>query len=170
MPISKNLFLFLIIVFFDYLIYANERASFVLPDAFEENSWYTVSYDDETRHLIAKLPGRLEETVKNEQLCFYHSTDHDVHYAVYFNPSLVFKPPKTVEAFMKTFKHIKEAQIIARKPNQVTLVYMLDIKRDDAAPPSICRVFATEKALYFAAVSGADLSLANEFFESILIE
>lgn len=172
MVIFKNLFFsFVLSNVLYYPISATEAMSPLIPDSFENIKWYSVAYEDSNRSFIAKLPGNPEEIIKNEQLCFFHSTHREVHYGIYFNPTILFEPPATVEEFIDRYKHLENSQIIALKPKQPHLLYLLQINMMNSdGIRAVFRVYATETTLYYAMVDGHDLTFAGDFFQSIKIE
>jgi len=154
-------------------LFASEMKPLVLHDSLAETNWHPIVYKDEYRSFRAKFPGILEETLKNERLCFFQSAREDVRYAIFFKPDNAFSPPATLEEFLERFKHLDSAQVIALKPVQPRVVYLLQIhmfNEMDGAVRSILRVYATENTLYFAMVDGGDLSFSGDFFHSLEFE
>ena len=145
----------------------------LLPDSFGNVKWHPVVYLEGNHSFKAKLPGTLEEAIRNDHLCFFHSTYAGIHYGIYFNPSLPFHPPTTEDAFIDSFKHIENTQIFALKPKQPSLLYLLQIhifNEIDGALRAIFQVYATEDALYVAMIEGGDFAFMDDFFQSIRIE
>lgn len=154
-------------------LFASEMKSLFLHDSLAEINWHPIVYKDEYRSFRAKFPGSLEETIKNERLCFFHSACEDVRYAIFFKPDIDFSPPATLEEFLERFNHLDNAQVIALKPEQPLVIYLLQVhlfNEMDGAVRSILRVYATENTLYFAMVDGGDLSFSGDFFHSLEFE
>lgn len=152
---------------------ASEPYALLLPDSFGKVKWHPVVYLEGKHSFKAMLPGTLEEAIRKDHLYFFHSTYSGVHYGIYFNPSLPFHPPLTEEDFIDSFKHLENAQIIALKPKQPPLIYMLQIhifNEVDRTLQAIFRVYATDNTLYFAMVEGGDFAFIDDFFQSIQIE
>ena len=125
---KKHLFSSLMMTsFLHNLISASQIKSELIPNAIEKIKWHAVDYEEGNRSIKAKLPGKLEEMIKNGDLCFFHSTQGDVHYLFYFQPAVLFHAPATVEEFIEKFSYLENAQIIALSPKQPHLRYLLQI-------------------------------------------
>lgn len=104
-------------------------------DSFREGLWHSIDYIKDNHSLHLEFPGKLEESINKDHLCFFHSIDRDVHYGFYFNPSKHFEPPQTLEFFVKNFKHLHNVEIIALHTNSRTVRYAVQInfQREDGS-------------------------------------
>jgi hypothetical protein len=167
MKMFKILFLFISLLCFDQI----NALEFIYPNLFGD-TWQSIVYEDDKRRFKAKFPGELIDNPSSDRMGFFHSFHRNVHYAIHMS-TMTHPLPDTLEEFLHDFEDLEQAEIIVLDPEQPLIRYLLQIyflQDGGSTLQSICRIFATENALYLALIEGHDFTLAEEFFQSIRID
>lgn len=150
-----------------------DAGQFPLYNSLEEIPWHAIKIEDERNQLQARLPGTLENPIREDRVYLFRSIHRDVHYALFFNPQARFQPPASTDEMITLFRHLDHDEMIPLIPLQPNVLYLLEIHAtsyENSSIKSVMRIYATEHSLYFAVVKGRDLAYASDFFESISIE
>lgn len=132
-----------------------------------ETKWQPVYYKDDQRSFVANMPGE-PRCLLSKGTSYIYNMYHDIHYLI--SPS-AFTLPDTIDEFLNLFRDILDAEITVLESQQPCIRYLIDIRfKTEEGVLNACRAYATSNSLYCLMVSGKDLSLANDFFNSVKIE